>query len=105
MLLSWFLSSVLGIVYCCIVFVLLNAMFVLVCLKKTVSFLIFGIWYVKIASFVFVFILFLVDFLLHLYFQICYEFLREVVVLCHGLYCLPFYFLVFLLLVGVIAFW
>jgi len=37
--------------------------------------------------FVFIFILFLVDFLLLLCFQVCYDFLREVVVSCHGLYC------------------
>jgi len=35
--------------------------------------------------FVFVFILCLVDFLLlYLYFQICYEILWKVIVLCHG---------------------
>jgi len=50
------------------VFVILNAMFMFVCLK-TVIFLIFGLQYVKIARFfVFVFILLLVEFLLHLYF-------------------------------------
>jgi hypothetical protein len=38
----------------------------------------------------------LVDFLLfHLYFQICYEILWEVIVLCHGFYCVPFCLLSF----------
>jgi len=45
--------------------------------------------------FVFIFILFLVDFLLHLCFQVCYEFLQETVVSCHGLYCFPFRMLSF----------
>jgi len=40
MLYSWFLSGVFGFVQCCIVFVLLNAIFILVCLKRLVSFLI-----------------------------------------------------------------
>jgi len=62
-------------VYCCTVFVFLNAIFMLVCLKRLLSFLIFGLQYENVAHFfVFAFILCLVDFLLfHLYFQICYE--------------------------------
>ena len=45
--------------------------------------------------FAFIFMLFLVDFLLHLYFQFSYEFFREIVVLCHDFYCLPFSLLSF----------
>ena len=38
-------------IQCCIVFVLLNAIFMLVCLKRLVSFLICGLWYVKFVHF------------------------------------------------------
>ena len=82
MLYSWFLSGVFGFIQCCIVFVLLNAILMLVCLKIFVIFLIYGLWYVKVAHFfVLIFILPLVDFLLlHLDFQVCYELLSERVV-------------------------
>jgi len=53
MLYSWFLLGVFGFVQCCIVFVLLNAIFMLLCLKRLVSFLIYGLWYVKVAHFLF----------------------------------------------------
>ena len=53
MLYSWFLSGVIGFVQRYIVFVLLNAIFMLVCLKRLVSFLICGLWYVKDAHFLF----------------------------------------------------
>ena len=53
MLYSWFLSDVFGFVQCCIVFVVLNSIFMLVCLKRLVSFLICGLWYVEAAHFLF----------------------------------------------------
>jgi hypothetical protein len=53
MLYSWFLSGVFGFVQCCIVFVHLNAIFMLVYLKRLVSFLICGLGYVKVAHFLF----------------------------------------------------
>jgi len=46
---------------CCIVFVLLKAMFMFVCLKRLVSFLTFGLWYVDVAHFCFNFLLFLCE--------------------------------------------
>ena len=55
MLWSWYLSDVFGYIHCCIVFMLLNAMHMLVCLKRLESFLIFGLWYVKIAHFLVLF--------------------------------------------------
>ena len=96
MLYSWFLLDVLGFVQCCIVFVLLNAIFMLVCLKRLVNFS--DLWTMVSKGcpfFVFIFILFLVDFLLHLDFQVCYEILWEIVVLCHGFWCLAFSLLSF----------
>ena len=53
MLYYWLLSGVFGFVQCCIVFVFLNAIFMLVCLKRMMSFLICGLWYVKVAHFLF----------------------------------------------------
>ena len=46
-------SGFLGLMICCIVFVLLKAMFMFVCLKRLVSFLTFGLWCVNVAYFLF----------------------------------------------------
>ena len=39
-----------GLILCCIVFMLLKAMFMFVCLKRLVSFLTFELWYVNVAN-------------------------------------------------------
>ena len=53
LLLSGILFGFLGLMFCCIVFVLLKVMFMSVCLKRLVSFLTFGLWYVNVAHFLF----------------------------------------------------
>ena len=53
-------SGFLGLMLCCIVFVLLRAMFMFVCLKRLVSFLTFGLWYVNVAHFLFSFFVVLI---------------------------------------------
>jgi len=49
--LSCVVSFVLGLVLCCTVFELLQAICTLVCLKRLVIFLILGLWYVKMIHF------------------------------------------------------
>jgi len=49
----WYFSGFLGLMLCCVVFVLLKVMFMFVCLKRLVSFLIFMLWYVNFAHYLF----------------------------------------------------
>ena len=50
---SGIFSGFLVLMLCCIVFVLLKSMFMFVCSKRLVIFLIFGPWYVNVAHFLF----------------------------------------------------